>query len=198
MGLKIEYIKGQTPLDDEESEGLLIKTISTKEELDEFEQLNIQNAIQWSISRKIPAKDILTEGFIRALHVKMFDKTWKWAGQFRKSEKSIGIEPYQIGIQLRQLLEDTEYWIKDKTYKPDEIAIRFKHRIVQIHCFSNGNGRHSRLMADIIASHIFNNEIFSWGGANLSKDNDMRKAYIESLRSADKHNIDPLLIFSRT
>ena len=154
MGLTPEYIEGQTPLDDDEQEGLLITTITTRGELDEFEQLNIEEAIIWSLRRSFKLEDVFTESLIKTLHIKMYGNVWKWAGEFRKSNKNIGVDKFEISVELNKLLNDTIYWIENKVFEPDEIAIRFKHRLVSIHCFPNGNGRHSRLIADIIIEKI--------------------------------------------
>ena len=197
MGLKLEYIDGQTPIDENEKEGLLIKTITTHGELNEHEQLNIESAIQWILQRKFKTKIILTEDFIKSIHKKMFGKTWSWAGKFRKSEKNIGVEWIKIGIELRYLLDDTKYWIENKTYLPDEIAIRFKHRLVNIHCFPNGNGRHSRIIADIIIESIFAKDVFTWHYSNMVKPDVIRKKYIAAIREGDKGNINPLIEFAR-
>lgn len=196
MGLDLNYTKGQTPLNEDEKEGLLIKTISTMQELDEFEQLNIEKAIEWTIRTNFKTEKILTEEFIKRVHLKMFGETWKWAGEFRKSEKNIGVSWIIIGIELRNLLDDTKFWIKNKTYSEQEIAIRFKHRIVKIHCFPNGNGRHSRIMADIIMENIFKKETFSWGFKNRLQADEMRKNYIKALKEADNHNINSLIDFA--
>ena len=199
MGLDFEFADGQTPLDEEETAGLLITGITTRAELDEFEQANIEGAIQWTMSRKFRKDEILTEAFVKLLHKKMFGKVWRWAGKFRNSNKNLGVVWPQIAIELRKLLDDCKYWIDHSTYSPDEIAIRFKHRIVQIHCFSNGNGRHSRLMADIIAENIFGQAPFSWGAhAGLSKTDDSRKAYLAAIKAADANDIASLLSFART
>lgn len=163
MGLNMEYIDGQTPIDDDEIENLKIKTISTQEELDEFEQLNIEEAMQWVLSRKFKVGQIFTENFIRELHQRMFGNVWSWAGRFRKTEKNIGVEKHQISTQLKILCDDALFWVENNSFPPQEIAIRFKHRLVSIHCFPNGNGRHSRLMADIIIEKIFNEKPFTWG-----------------------------------
>lgn len=197
MGLKFKYKKGQTPLDEEEKEGLKIKSITTQGELDEFEQLNIEKAVEWTIRTNLKPDKILTEKFITDLHKRMYGEVWKWAGKFRKSEKNIGITWPQIGIELKNLLDDTKYWIENKTYPPDEIAIRFKHRIVSIHCFPNGNGRHSRMMADIIMESIFNDKVFSWHQSNMVKANKTRKEYINTLKKADDGNIKPLIEFAK-
>lgn len=197
MGLKLKYDDGQTPLDAEEKEGIKIKSITTQRELDEFEQLNIEKAVEWTIHSKLKPEKILTEKFIKNLHKKMYGDVWKWAGEFRKSEKTIGIPWIQISIELRHLLDDAKYWLDNKTYSPEEIAIRFKHRIVSIHCFPNGNGRHSRMMADIIMESIFGNEIFSWHQSNMVKANETRKVYIAALQEADKGNIKPLMNFAK-
>ncbi|MGH2564811.1 MAG: mobile mystery protein B, partial [Ginsengibacter sp.] len=148
MGLDLDYIDGQTPLDEDEKEGLLIKTIATRGELDEFEQQNIEQAVLWTLSRSFKADAVFTEDFLRALHKRMYSNVWAWAGEFRKTNKNIGVDKWQIPTDLRNLLDDTKFWYANNTYSPDELTIRFKHRLVSIHCFPNGNGRHSRLMAD--------------------------------------------------
>lgn len=196
MGLELRHGEGQTPLDEDEKEGLKINAITTQGELDEFEQLNIEKAIEWTINSTLKPEKILTEEFIKGLHKKMYGDVWKWAGEFRRSEKNIGISWPQIGIELKTLLGDTKCWIENKAYSPEEIAIRFKHRIVSIHCFPNGNGRHSRMMADIILESIFRKEIFSWHQSNMVKADDIRKAYIHALREADNGNIEPLIEFA--
>lgn len=197
MGLVIEYIKGQTPLSEEEMEGLKIPSISTRGELDELEQLNIEKAIEWTIRLKIKPEEVFSEKFITDLHKKMFNDVWKWAGSFRKSEKNFGVKSYLIGIELKQLLDDTLYWFNNKTYTNEEIAIRFKHRIVCIHCFPNGNGRHSRLIADLIITKLFNEKYFTWGSSSLIKANETREKYIKSLKEADNLNYMPLIEFAR-
>mgnify|MGYP001170032607 CR=1 FL=1 len=198
MGLDLEYIDGQTPIDEEEKEGLRIETISTKGELDEFEQLNIEEALQWVFGKKFKPKQVFTEKFICNLHKRMYGNVWDWAGEFRKTNKNIGVDKHQIPMQLKMLCEDALFWIENETFPPQEIAIRFKHRIVSIHCFPNGNGRHSRLMADIIIEKLFNKEPFSWGAANLSKANDTRKSYLKAVKAADLNDYQPLLEFSRS
>ena len=197
MGLEFDYKDGQTPLDEEEKEGLKIKSITTQGELDEFEQLNIEKAVEWTIHTKFKLEKILTEKFVRDLHQRMYGDVWEWAGEFRKTEKNIGIPWTQIGIELKNLLDDTKYWIENKTFPPEEIAIRFKHRIVSIHCFPNGNGRHSRMMADIIMESIFGNEIFSWHQSNMVKANETRNQYIKALREADNGNFKELIEFAK-
>ena len=197
MGLKLKYDDGQTPLNEEEKEGIKIEAITTQGELDEFEQLNIEKAVEWTIHSKLKPEKILTEKFIKDVHKRMYGDVWKWAGEFRRTEKSIGIPWTQIGLELKNLLDDTKYWIENKTFSPEEIAIRFKHRIVSIHCFPNGNGRHSRMMADIIMESIFGNEIFSWHQSNMVKANETRKVYINALREADNGNVTPLIEFAK-
>lgn len=196
MGLNLKYVDGQTPLNEEEKEGLKIKFITTQNELDEFEQLNIEKAIEWTMRVRLKPEKILSEKFIKELHKKMYGDVWKWAGKFRKSDKNIGIKWPLIEIEVRNLIDDTKYWVENKTYPANEIAIRFKHRIVAIHCFANGNGRHSRIMADIIIEAIFGKEIFSWQKSNMVKANETRKSYIMALRDADNGNIKPLVNFA--
>ena len=198
MGLTIEYINGQTPLSEEEKEVLRIPSITTREELDEFEQLNIEKAIQWTFGKKLKAEQLFTEKFVRDLHKRMYGEVWKWAGDFRKSEKNIGIKNYLIPTQLKQLLDDALFWVQNNTYEPEELAIQFKHRLVSIHCFANGNGRHSRLIADLIMEKLYNNKFFSWGSANLVKATETRSNYIQAVRKADNYDIQPLIAFAKS
>ena len=200
MGLNLDYSPGQTPIDEEESEGLKIPSISTKGELDEFEQKNIEEAILWTVGTKIKVDKLFSESFIKSLHKRMYGEVWKWAGKFRQSEKNIGIESWRIPTELRVLLEDAKFWIENETYPADEIAIRFKHRIVSIHCFPNGNGRHSRLMADLIAEKIFDRKTFTWGQSNskLLNETEARSKYLTALKKADSGDYTDLLTFARS
>lgn len=198
MGLTIEYIEGQTPLDDDEKEGLRIPSITTREELDEFEQLNIEKAIQWTFGKKISVEQLFSEKFIKELHKRMYGEVWKWAGTFRTSEKNLGIKNYLIDIELKQLLDDAIFWKENNTYSPAELAIRFKHRLVSIHCFANGNGRHSRLMADLIMEKLYDSNFFSWGSSNLVKATETRSNYIQAVRKADNNDIEPLISFAKS
>jgi Fic-DOC domain mobile mystery protein B len=199
MGINLEYSEGQTPIDEDEKQGLKLSTISNKQELDEFEQNNIEKAVQWTLRKKYRSDTILTENFIKELHKRMFGDIWYWAGEFRKSNKNIGVDKSQIQIQLRNLLDDIKYWIEYHTFDEEEIIIRFKHRIVSIHLFPNGNGRHSRLLADIMISNIFNRPVFTWGSkTNLNKEGGARSEYIKSLREADNGNYQPLIQFARS
>ena len=198
MGLNLEYINGQTPLNEDEKDGLLIPAIAIRSELDEFEQQNIEEAIQWILTRSLRPETIFSEKFILNLHKRMYGNVWAWAGKFRRTNKNLGIDKFKIPIALKILLEDATYWVENSTYTPDEIAIRFKHRLVSIHCFANGNGRHSRLMADLIVDKIFKKPMFSWGTNNLVKQNDSRTNYIKAVKEADSNNYLPLLAFARS
>ena len=199
MGLNLEYSTGQTPIDANESDGLKIKTITTQSELNEFEQLNIERALHWTLRKRFTADQILSEEFILSLHKKMYGDVWKWAGKFRTSEKNLGIPFPLIGIELRKLIDDTRFWINHNSFPSDEIAIRFKHRLVSIHCFPNGNGRHSRLMADLIVEKLFQAPSFSWGQSHsLHASNEVvRTAYLTALKEADQNNYKPLIEFAR-
>ncbi|HEY4110769.1 mobile mystery protein B [Puia sp.] len=201
MGLiELQYEEGQTPLDEDEKDGLLIPSVMTRGDLDEVEQRNIEEAIRWTVERrrKFSPSEVLTEDFIRELHRKMLGSVWEWAGEFRQSDKNIGVDKYQIGVELRILLDDCKFWIENKTFGPDETAVRFKHRIVSIHCFANGNGRHSRLIGDIIIEKLFGREVFTWGGNKLIATGKFRFAYPTALRAADNGNYEPLVVFARS
>lgn len=198
MGLKFEPKEHDTTLAEEEMEGLLITTIATRAELDEFEQQNIEQAVLWTLQRSFKPDTIFTEAFVQRVHKKMYGRVWAWAGTFRQTNKNIGVDRWQISTALKALLDDSNYWLAHHTYMPDELAIRFKHRLVSIHCFANGNGRHSRLLADIIVSHVFGLPVFTWGSANLVNNSTTRATYIAALKAADSGNIKPLLQFARS
>jgi len=198
MGLEPEEIDSQPPLDEDEKMGLLIPTVATRAELDEFEQQNIEKAIQWTMEKSFRPGIIFTEDFVRNVHRRMYNDVWAWAGEFRKTNKNLGIDYWQISIELKKLLDDARYWHENKSYQPEEIAVRFKHRIVSIHCFPNGNGRHSRLMADIIIEKIYKQSVFSWGTAKLSSDGDIRSDYLKAVKAADYNNYSLLLDFARS
>jgi Fic-DOC domain mobile mystery protein B len=194
MALIPEYPPGVTPLDGDELATLIPKHITTQSELNEWEQLNIEQGEAWARRQR---KDILSEAFVRQLHQKMFGETWSWAGNFRKSNKNIGVDGQQISVKLRDLLNDTRYQIEHVTYPPDEIATRFHHRLVLIHPFPNGNGRHARMMADLLIQQL-GQPRFTWGSKNLTALTEMRTRYITALRAADGGDIKPLLVFVRS
>ena len=191
-----DYQEGATSIDEDEKQELLIPHISTREELNEWEQRNITDAYNWlNRTRK---KDVLNEDFIRKLHKEMFGKVWGWAGTYRRTDKNIGVDWAQIPIRFRQLLEDVRFWIDNKTYSSDEIATRFHHRLVQIHLFPNGNGRHARIMTDVLLEKVLDQESFSWGSASVLEESDIRRAYIQALRSADENDYRLLIEFMRS
>ena len=186
--------EGATPLDPNEIDGLKFTHITTRGELDELEQANITQGLRWLARRR--RRDILTDDFVRILHIRLFGDVWEWAGTYRLREKNIGIDPVQIAEQLRYLLDDARYWAENDTYPPLEAAARFHHRMVQIHPFPNGNGRHARISADIYLEQYFRQGPIEWAsGFDLQADNDRRAAYIAALRAADAGDYGPLLEF---
>lgn len=186
---------GATPLNPDEVEGLIPVHISTREELNRLEQENIVEAMQWLNSARL--KQILDEVFIRKLHRQMSARVWKWAGRFRTSNKNIGIPKENIGVELHKLCEDTQVQIEQKSYPPDEIACRFHHRLVWIHPFANGNGRHARLITDFLLERVLRQPPFTWGGMNGTPMGDVRAAYLDALRAADKGSYAKLVEFVR-
>lgn len=194
--MQIDYPVGATPLDPNEMQGLIPVHLVTKAELDRWEQENINDALAW-IEKKKPA-DILNESFIRTLHKQMFCNTWKWTGTFRTSDKNIGVSWHQIPIQLKQLCDNATYWMEQNTFGNNEIAVRFHHKLVYIHIFPNGNGRHARFMADIMMEYVFHEDPFTWGKANLIKSGTDRKRYIDSLKAADQGDYSLLMDFAHS
>lgn len=194
--MKFKCLNGATPLEPEELEALIPKHVTNMSELNEFEQNNIIQAETWISSIKISIPKILTIDFLRRLHKKMFNKTWKWAGQFRKTAKNIGVDVYQIQSELKKLFDDVEAQIKFQSYCVEDIAIRFHQRLTKIHPFINGNGRHARLMTDVLLTAL-EKPRFTWGSSKLDKNNTIRKEYIGALHEADKGNYERLLRFVR-
>jgi len=189
-----EDIDGSTPLTEEELEQLIPSYITWQHELNEAEQANILEAGEWAFLRK---RDVLSERFLDNLHDRMFRRVWHWAGKHRQSNKNLGIDAYRIPTELRQLVEDCRYWVDNDTYEPDEMATRFHHRLVCIHAYANGNGRHARLATDLLLVAL-GRKPFSWGRVNLVDAGETRNSYIAALRAADNHDIEPLLDFVRT
>lgn len=187
-----------TPLEPAEREGLKQSWITNRGDLNEAEQENILNGAAWARRRqgRQPA-DLLNEGFVRGLHMRMFGEVWKWAGTFRNSERNIGVAVWRIHADLAHVLDDVRYWVEHQTYSPDETAVRLHHRLVAVHPFPNGNGRHARLIADLLIERL-GGRAFSWGGGGLADTGALRAAYVSALRAADAHDIGPLLAFARS
>ena len=194
--MEFRYPPGATPLDPGEAEGLKLEHITTQSELNRWEQDNINEAVSWT--RRMRRSNILTEDFLCTLHEKMYSKVWKWAGTFRKTQKNIGGHWTTVPMELRQLLEDVAFWVENQSYSADEIATRFHHRLVLIHLFPNGNGRHARLATEVLLAKILKTPIFSWGQGNLVEAGTTRQKYIEALKEADSHNYQALLFFVRS
>ena len=197
MGLLLSYQDGQTPLDQSQINGLKIKAISTQQQLNEFEQTNINESLKW-LNSKRKIKDLLSEEFMIQLHKRMLGMVWKWAGKYRTIETNIGIDWMKIPVEIRLLVDDAKFWVEHETYTPEEIAIRFKHRLVSIHCFANGNGRHSRIMADLIVFHAFGLNKFTWGQVSMVESSEQRKIYLQALQSADNGDFSQLLNFAQS
>ena len=194
--MDFEIEPGNTPLDPTEAEGL-IPTIWTKKELNQAEGANILVARRWALLDQDIQTNIQSSANLRLLHQKMFDKTWRWPGKYRVTQKSIGIEAFRISTELKILTDDIKAWVEFATYSPDEIATRFHHRLVQIHAFPNGNGRHARLATDILCNQL-GIEAFSWGAKSLINAEEVRKRYIAALQLADGHDYSEIMTFVRS
>jgi Fic-DOC domain mobile mystery protein B len=193
MIASMDYPDGATPLDPNELGGLKHKHVTTRGELDELEQVNIESGLRWLTRQR---GDVLTDNFVITLHKRLFGDVWDWAGSFRTTGKNIGVDPVQIGVQLRQLIDDAKYWAEHDTYRPSEAAVRLHHRLVSIHPFPNGNGRHARILADAALDRIYKAKPIDWaGGHDLQKMNRRRDAYIVALKAADRGDIGPLMAF---
>lgn len=187
-----------TPLEAEEREQLRQSWITNRGDLNIAEHENIIDGAAWAggLRRRRPA-DMLSADFALRLHQRMFGDVWKWAGTYRTTARNIGIDAYRIGVEVAQLMDDVRYWLAHNTYPPDEIAVRLHHRLTAIHPFPNGNGRHARLMADLLVERLGGTP-FSWGGGSLVETGELRGRYVEALRAADDHDMGPLLAFARS
>jgi Fic-DOC domain mobile mystery protein B len=185
---------GQTPLTPEELERLIPSYITLRGELNEAEQINIVDAQSWGYKRN---REVTSIEFLNDLHKRMFGRVWKWAGRYRKTGKNIAVDVYKIQIALKDLVDDAAYWIENSTFEPDEIAARFHHRLVFIHPYPNGNGRHARMAADLLLRSM-GQTVFTWGSENLTDPGRTRSAYIAALRAADGHDYAALFKFVRS
>lgn len=193
MSVKLDYPEGATPLDPNELGGLKHKHITTQAELDELEQANIASGLRWLTRMR---RDVLTDAFAVELHRRLFGEVWNWAGGFRRTGKNIGVDPAQIAVQLRGVMEDARYWADNGVYRPVEMAARLHHRLVWVHPFTNGNGRHARIMADVVLDRIYGCAPIDWtAGADLQRMNERRTVYVAALKAADNHDFAPLLAF---
>ena len=183
-----------TPLDAEERQQLIPSYITLRRELNEAEQINIAHAAKWLSSRR---GDLLDEGFLRELHRRMFGQVWRWAGKYRETPRNIGVDANRIRMDIAQAIDDARFWAANATYAPDEIAVRFAHRLVAIHPFPNGNGRLSRMVGDLLAMQL-GRPRFSWGSQSLIDANMTRAKYVAALRAADAHDLAPLISFARS
>ncbi|QUS40845.1 mobile mystery protein B [Tardiphaga alba] len=188
-----EHPEGATPLDPDELGGLKHKHVTTRLQLDELEQVNIQSGMAWAARQR---GEVLTDRFVVTLHKRLFGEVWDWAGRFRTTGKNIGVDPIRIAVELRSLMDDARYWVEHKTYPPSEAAIRLHHRLVAIHPFANGNGRHARIMADTVLTRVYKVAPIDWaGGYDLQQMNERRVAYIAALKAADRGDLGALMKF---
>ena len=190
-----EQAEDGTDLTAEEREGLKQTWITTRADLNEAEQANIDDAIAWTA--KMGDRDLLSEDFVFELHKRMFGDVWTWAGTTRRTNKNIGVDATEIHIRLGGLLRDARYWVEKRVYPIDEIAVRVHHGLVFVHPFPNGNGRHARLLADLLVVEL-GGEPFTWGGGTLENIGQLRELYIAGIRRADDHEFAPLLEFARS
>ncbi len=187
-----------TPLEPGERDGLLQTWITDRNDLNEAEQENIIKGAAWARRRRgVKAVDLLNDEYARTLHRQMFGDVWKWAGAYRQTDRNIGIEASRIPADMPAMLDDVHYWVEHSTYPPDEIAVRLHHRLTEIHPFPNGNGRHARMIADLLIEGL-GGEPFSWGGGSLADVGELRMQYVAALKAADGHDIGPLLAFARS
>lgn len=187
-----------TPPTPDERQGLRLTHIQTRAELNEAEGLNIAEAYRWAFGRRWRPDQLLDIDFMRALHKRMLGRVWTWAGEWtQERDRRIGVDTQFVEMELFGLLREVRHWIEDKSFDADELALRFHDRLTLIHPFPNGNGRFSRLMADLLIRAL-GRPPFTWGNANLVEAGETRTRYITALRAADNHDLGPLIEFARS
>ncbi|MGI8448674.1 MAG: mobile mystery protein B [Streptosporangiaceae bacterium] len=192
---------GGTPLTDQERQGLRLPVL-TRDELNRAEAENITRAMSWLFfsRRRLRPELVTREAWLRRLHRRMYDQVWAWAGQYRTTDRNLGVPYWQVRMDMRNVEADTAEWLAGTSvtrYSNDECAIRFGYRLVVIHPFPNGNGRWSRLASDALIVTLGGSR-FTWGGASLADPGLLRRDYIAALQAADTAgDFRPLLTFSR-
>jgi len=191
------YISGQTPIDEDEKQDLKISAI-TMDDLNNAEELNIIEGMKWAFKkRNFQNSNIFSEKFLKRLHKEMFGHIWKWAGEYRKSNKNVGVDKTRVQQDLLLLFDDVKYWIENNQYSINELAVVFHHRLVKIHLFPNGNGRHARLCADLIIMK-FGGDKLKWSSLDLRSENNVREVYIKALKKADFTDYGDLFKFANS
>ena len=196
MGRLEENIDGGTILED--ASGLVPLHVTTRKELYEAEFINITEAVQYYLSNpNLLNRFEITRQILFDVHKKMFNKVWSWAGKKRTSNKNIGIEPYKIDEEIKKLVDDYNFWIKENM-KIIEIAARLHHRLVWIHPFEGGNGRWSRFTANLIY-YKNTKTLLNWpeDELQLKKKSSFREKYLKALQEADSGKYDQLIKLHR-
>jgi Fic-DOC domain mobile mystery protein B len=199
MALTDLHAPGATAYTEEDLEGFVPDFEPTHEEINALEARNILDGQQWALRSSLSrVPGMLSDEYAKRLHKRMYGEVWRWAGQQRQRVTNIGVQPYQIPVEVRMLFDNVRYWIEQKTFPADELAIRLHHRLIFIHPFRNGNGRHGRMMADILLVRHFRAPRLPWGGELLGRDDPRREEYIAAMRAADKGQYHALLRFCRS
>lgn len=186
-----------TPLDPALRGDLIQTWVTTRADLNEAEEENILKGAAWAHRRRGGAEALLNEDFSKNLHRQMFGEVWKWAGKYRQNELNIGVAPHLVAAEMPVMFESTRFWVENKTFHPDEIAVRLHHRLTQIHGFPNGNGRHARMTADLLIEKLGGSP-FTWSRGSIQETGALRDAYVAALRAADNHDFGPLMAFVRS
>lgn len=183
---------GNTPIDEDEALGLRLTWVRTRGDLNEAEAANILDTRRAIRSPAID--DVLDDLWLRQLHRRMFGDVWEWAGAYRLSDRNIGIDWTEVPAAVRNLVQDARAWFEDDDQQTP--VARFHHRLVAIHPFPNGNGRHSRAAADYLCNAL---GIASptWGARTYADTAELRDAYLAALRTADRdpNDLEPLVGF---
>ena len=188
---------GATPGGD--TSGLLLEHLSTTTARNAAETEAISRAYDkyvFRARRKKQGTEWLTDDFIRRVHADMLGTIWEWAGKYRQTKFNLGVDPHLIREQIKLFTEDFLYWNgTESTMSVIEIAARIQHRLTNIHPFTNGNGRHARLITDIFL-HSRKLPIPQWPQIQLmAQGNEIGEQYITAMKKADNGDINDLIQF---
>jgi Fic-DOC domain mobile mystery protein B len=191
---KWKGLPGDTPIDDFSE--LLVKGIKTKRELAVVEAENIREAVVKYLAKR-PTKRMarFDVTWLLQLHREMLGHVWAWAGKVRPGTVNIGVPQAQIEPGLHSLASDLASWtgfghdlLSQSTW--------LHHRAVQIHPFKNGNGRWSRLLANIWLK-LNRHPLTVWPEQKIGSVSIVRGEYIKAVQAADAGDYEPLLAMHR-
>ena len=192
---------GETPIPGDELAALVPHVIDTlaapitRADIYDLESAVLQDVTETQLAAALDGSltldDLLNDYFLRDLHTQLYGDIWMWAGRWRQYEVNIGVAPEHIAVELRSAMGNIGYrWERAADWTPRELGVAVHAEAVRVHPFTDGNGRTTRLLADLVF-------IAAQDPAELQYDwNIDKRGYIEHLREFDRHrNVADLAAF---